>query len=72
MSFEKNITHAPNIVCSYAQKLWFHPIFSRTAEKETVQSAPARFELAISCLLDRHFNQLSHGVCLLAAIKNEK
>ena len=23
--------------------------------------APARFELAISCLLDRRFNQLSHG-----------
>ena len=27
--------------------------------------APARFELAISCLLDRRFNQLSHGAVLL-------
>ena len=26
-----------------------------------VKKAPARFELAISCLLDRRFNQLSHG-----------
>ena len=26
--------------------------------------APARFELAISCLLDRRFNQLSHGAGL--------
>ena len=25
------------------------------------KKAPARFELAISCLLDRRFNQLSHG-----------
>ena len=26
-----------------------------------VKKAPARFELTISCLLDRRFNQLSHG-----------
>ena len=25
------------------------------------RKAPARFELTISCLLDRRFNQLSHG-----------
>ena len=25
------------------------------------KEAPARFELTISCLLDRRFNQLSHG-----------
>ena len=25
------------------------------------KKAPARFELTISCLLDRRFNQLSHG-----------
>ncbi len=25
------------------------------------QKAPGRFELPISCLLDRRFNQLSHG-----------
>lgn len=25
------------------------------------QKAPAGFEPTISCLLDRHFNQLSHG-----------
>ena len=25
------------------------------------QKAPPRFELGISCLLDRRFNQLSHG-----------
>lgn len=29
-----------------------------------VFKAPARFELAISCLLDRRFNQLSHGAAL--------
>ena len=27
--------------------------------------APARFELAISCLLDRRFNQLSHGATVI-------
>ena len=27
--------------------------------------APPRFELGISCLLDRRFNQLSHGAKLL-------
>ena len=30
------------------------------AQKETLKAA-ARFELTISCLLDRRFNQLSHG-----------
>ena len=25
------------------------------------KKAPERFELSISCLLDRRFNQLSHG-----------
>ena len=30
------------------------------------KQAPARFELAISCLLDRRFNQLSHGAEVLA------
>ena len=29
------------------------------------KKAPARFELAISCLLDRRFNQLSHGAGVL-------
>ena len=28
------------------------------------KEAPARFELTISCLLDRRFNQLSHGAVL--------
>ena len=28
--------------------------------------APTRFELVISCLLDRRFNQLSHGAEVLA------
>ena len=28
---------------------------------KNVDKAPARFELTISCLLDRRFNQLSHG-----------
>ena len=27
--------------------------------------APTRFELVISCLLDRRFNQLSHGATLV-------
>ena len=31
------------------------------------KKAPARFELAISCLLDRRFNQLSHGAGVLIA-----
>ena len=36
-------------------------------EKQNVcTKAPARFELAISCLLDRRFNQLSHGAALHA------
>ena len=30
-------------------------------KKKRESKAPARFELAISCLLDRRFNQLSHG-----------
>ena len=33
-------------------------------EKMTIahgHQAPTRFELVISCLLDRRFNQLSHG-----------
>ena len=30
------------------------------------KKAPARFELAISCLLDRRFNQLSHGARVCA------
>ena len=35
------------------------------AQKETLKAA-ARFELTISCLLDRRFNQLSHGAEVLA------
>ena len=31
------------------------------SDRENKNKAPARFELAISCLLDRRFNQLSHG-----------
>ena len=31
--------------------------------------APARFELAISCLLDRRFNQLSHGAEVTEAVE---
>ena len=34
-------------------------------KKKGMSKAPARFELAISCLLDRRFNQLSHGAKLL-------
>ena len=30
-------------------------------EKKIKKEVPARFELTISCLLDRRFNQLSHG-----------
>ena len=33
-------------------------------QKETLKAA-ARFELTISCLLDRRFNQLSHGAMVL-------
>ena len=33
----------------------------RNLQKNLWGEAPARFELAISCLLDRRFNQLSHG-----------
>ena len=29
--------------------------------QEKKRKAPPRFELGISCLLDRRFNQLSHG-----------
>ena len=34
------------------------------------KKAPARFELAISCLLDRRFNQLSHGAGVVGKPKN--
>ena len=34
------------------------------------KKAPARFELAISCLLDRRFNQLSHGAGVVDKPKN--
>ena len=34
--------------------------------------APARFELAISCLLDRRFNQLSHGAEVTVEAPNIK
>ena len=34
-------------------------------EKGEKSKAPPRFELGISCLLDRRFNQLSHGaICV--------
>jgi hypothetical protein len=31
----------------------------------TKRKAPPRFELGISCLLDRRFNQLSHGALVV-------
>ena len=34
---------------------------------KTKNQAPPRFELGISCLLDRRFNQLSHGAKLTMA-----
>ncbi len=33
--------------------------------------APPRFELGISCLLDRRFNQLSHGAKLLMKLREK-
>ena len=38
-----------------------HPGSLESADHHRPKKAPARFELAISCLLDRRFNQLSHG-----------
>ena len=38
------------------------------AQKETLKAA-ARFELTISCLLDRRFNQLSHAALPCCEIK---
>ena len=38
-------------------------------KKKGMSKAPARFELAISCLLDRRFNQLSHGAGLIEEAK---
>ncbi len=35
--------------------------YVKTAIKLGKNKAPGRFELPISCLLDRRFNQLSHG-----------
>ena len=35
--------------------------FSTLIKMTTKNQAPPRFELGISCLLDRRFNQLSHG-----------
>ena len=37
-------------------------------KKEKKSEAPPRFELGISCLLDRRFNQLSHGAVVIACI----
>ena len=34
-------------------------------KKVKKSKAPPRFELGISCLLDRRFNQLSHGAAVL-------
>ena len=34
-------------------------------EKGEKSKAPPRFELGISCLLDRRFNQLSHGANIM-------
>ena len=37
-------------------------VHEKRCKRENIKDeAPARFELAISCLLDRRFNQLSHG-----------
>ena len=38
-------------------------------KRKRMYKAPPRFELGISCLLDRRFNQLSHGA-KLADIKH--
>ena len=34
-------------------------------KKKIQKEVPARFELTISCLLDRRFNQLSHGTLVI-------
>ncbi len=36
-------------------------IYEKLTNVKKVPKAPSRFELEISCLLDRRFNQLSHG-----------
>ena len=42
-------------------------VHEKRCKRENIKDeAPARFELAISCLLDRRFNQLSHGAEVLA------
>ncbi len=41
-------------------------------KKKKVKKAPGRFELPISCLLDRRFNQLSHGAASYYDNKVEK
>ena len=38
-------------------------------DKKIFKKAPERFELSISCLLDRRFNQLSHGAMATTAVK---
>ena len=35
-----------------------------------ITKAPTRFELMISCLLDRRFNQLSHGAMWFLAVNS--
>ena len=42
-----------------------HPTQPRRKRK-----APPRFELGISCLLDRRFNQLSHGAWVFTSHRN--
>ena len=38
-------------------------------KKGKKSEAPPRFELGISCLLDRRFNQLSHGATLTTRVE---
>ena len=45
-------------------------VHEKRCKRENIKDeAPARFELAISCLLDRRFNQLSHGAEVTGAVE---
>ena len=41
-------------------------------KKKIQKEVPARFELTISCLLDRRYNQLSHGTFVILTQSNSE
>ena len=56
----KRYFHTAIDTCGFSKIFKWSGLMTLIAQKETLKAA-ARFELTISCLLDRRFNQLSHA-----------